>query len=53
MTRAEAQEKAINHEDIEKGMDSNKSMRTKSTRKAMREKFRAQYHRKLKVVTAD
>ena len=53
VTRAEAQKEAINQKDIEKDVDLNKSSRTRSTRKVMRDKFRAQYHRKFKAVTAE
>lgn len=53
VTRAQAQKEVTNRKDIERQVDSIKSVGLKSAKKAMRDKFRAQYHRKLKTATTE
>ena len=54
VTRAQARkEEAVNPKDIEKDVESSKSVKTKSAKRALRDRYRSQYHKKLKVVTAE
>ncbi|MCO5585805.1 hypothetical protein L7F22_039737 [Adiantum nelumboides] len=53
VTRAQAQKQAEDKEDDTANVDSEKYVKTKSTSKHLRDKFRAKYHKKLKVVTAE
>ena len=54
VTRAQARkEEAVNQMDIEKDVESSKSVKTKSAKRALRDRYRSQYHKKLKAVTAE
>ena len=52
VTRAQAKQKGIEKKN-EENSDSNKSSGIKSTRKIIRDKVRAQYHKKIKTIIAE